>query len=314
MVKNMHTGIPLLRDIDFARGYGISPRFRLADGTFRSIPPWTLRSFPADARDPVWCFEEGVYEDFLDEAGTRVPELFEHRICVAGEVLADTGEIYEIGVCNRRVAEPKLIASFASNRRGTVRFFFNTGNMLRNVAKTHEPRFKRDTWPHFLIFQQLPSVPVAEFKSIPFQITARLLESRKLSDRMAGGPVPEKANFLSYFRLQHRVTGESLWVGICLFTSCGQERFYDELMSMDQHGTGMYRVAARRHGAPLVPGVPTTIEYDLRSALGRALDLSGADAGPDDYALHSFNLGWECIGDHQTLIECSGLSATGIPC
>lgn len=310
---------PLLSDTEFVRGFGISPRFSegYADETpcLHDASMRPLHSFPPDAVDPVWYFEEGCYRDYTDEDGNYVKELFEHRFNTVGEVISDTADQYEIGVFNKRTSVPKPICSIATNRRGSIRMFFNTHNMIRNVANSHEPRFKNDTWPHFLLCQHLPELRMARYASVHFSITAKLINHRQLSDQMAHGPVPEKANFLSYFHLTNRNTGEPLWIGICMYTSCGQERFYDEIMSVDQHGTGMYRVPMREHGTPLIEGEEHTFTYDLRKALERILEISEASitgVTTDDFEINGFNVGWECIGDHETIIECTDLSVTGV--
>jgi hypothetical protein len=260
-----------------------------------------------------------VHRNYTDETGRFITELFEHRFNISGQVLAESPDRLHIAIYNNYGLEEndpmynkRLVRSVDTDRKGTVRMYFNTQNLIRNVANTHEPKWKNDTWPHFLLTQRMDSVDMARCASIPVQFSVTLHHSKQLSDRMAGGRVPEKANFLSYFRVQNKTTGKSLWLGICMYTSCGQELFYNELMSVDQHGTGMYRFPVREYGGPLEIGEPKTYSFDLKKILERALDNPKSKEGnvsPDDYRIVGYNIGWECIGDHETDIEVSDLSA-----
>ena len=320
--------VAVLHDLDFSKGFAIGDYFveeRDAQGepvSYRDVSPYKLKSFPIGGTDQAWKFQEGVHRGFTDDSGRYVEELFEHRFNISGQMLEESPDRLHITIYNNYglpaespLRNQKLVRSITSDRKGTVRLYFNTQNLIRNVANTHEPKWKNDTWPHFLLTQRVDSLDIAKCASIPVSFTVTLHDSRQLSDRMAGGPVPEKANFLSYFRVQNKNTGKSLWLGICKYTSCGQELFYNELMSVDQHGTGMYRFPVREYGGPLVEGEPKTYSFDLRRILERALDNPKSREGnvsPDDYRIVGYIIGWECIGDHETEIEVSGLSATAI--
>ena len=320
--------VVLLKDADFMKGFGIGDYFveevnaRGEAVKYRDVSPYRLKSFPPGETDQSWKFQEGVHREFTDESGTYVAELFEHRFNISGQVLEESPNRLYIAIYNNyrlREGAPlynkRLVRSVDTDRRGKIKLYFNTQHLIRNVANTHEPKWKNDTWPHFLLTQRIDSVDVARCASIPVQFTVRLLRSRKLSDRMAGGPVPEKANFLSYFRVMNKYTGKSLWLGICMYTSCGQEMFYREILSVDQHGTGMYRFPVREYGGPLEIGEAKTYAFDLRKILTRALDNPGNREGrvsADDYIIVGYNIGWECIGDHETEIEVSGISAKAI--
>jgi hypothetical protein len=320
--------VVLLKDTDFSKGFGIGDYFveevnvRGEALTYRDVSPYRLKSFPAGETGQSWKFQEGVHRDYTDESGTHVGELFEHRFNISGQVLEESPERLHIAIYNNyrlREDDPlynkRLVRSVDTDRKGKIRLYFNTQNLIRNVANTHEPKWKNDTWPHFLLTQRIDSVDMARCASVPVSFTVTLLDSKKLSDRMAGGPVPEKANFLSYFRVMNKNTGKSLWLGICMYTSCGQELFYQEIMSVDQHGTGMYRFPVREYGGPLEIGETKTYAFDLRKILTRALDNPKSREGrvsPDDYIIVGYNIGWECIGDHETEIEVSGLSGKAI--
>jgi hypothetical protein len=318
----------LLKDTDFRKGFGIGDYFveevnaRGEVVEYRDVSPYRLISFPPGETGQFWKFQEGVHREFRDEFGTYVTELFEHRFNISGQVLEERTDRLYIAIYNNyrlREDDPlynkRLVRSVDTDRKGKIKLYFNTQHLIRNKANSHDPKWKNDTWPHFLLTQRIDSVDMARCASIPVQFTVRLLKSRKLSDRMAGGPVPEKANFLSYFRVMNKNTGKSLWLGICMYTSCGREMFYQEIMSVDQHGTGMYRFPVREYGGPLEIGEAKTYVFDLRKILTRALDNPKSREGrvkADDYIIVGYNIGWECIGDHETEIEVSGISAKAI--
>lgn len=314
----------ILKDTDFRNGFDIGSYFKEktdASGklVYRNISPYVLKTIPDYPNDQVWMFQEGVHKNFTDRYGEYVEELYEHRFNVSGQVLADTpGRLYVAIYNNYKLDKNdplynrRLVRSVDSDRNGKIRLYFNTQNLIRNEATTHEPRFKNDTWPHFLLYQGIDSLDMATVESIPVSFTVKLLHYKKLSDRMAGGRVPEKANFLSYFRVVNKKTGKSLWLGICMYTSCGQQMFYDEIMSVDQHGTGMYRFPVHEYGGPLKLNEEKTYVFDLKKILQRSLNNPKSKEGNvnyKDYRLVSYNIGWECIGDHETEIEVSDLSA-----
>jgi hypothetical protein len=320
--------INLLQDTDFEKGFVIGTYFIVdtnedtGNPQYMDVAPYILKEFPGDSSRKFWKFQEGVHRNFTDQYGNFVDELLEHRFNISGQIVANTPDLLKIVLYNNygldqknQLYNTRLVRYVETNKAGKVRMYFNTQNLIRNVATTHEPRFKEDTWPHFLIYQGIPAVDMAQLSEVPVQYTVRLLEYEKLSGRMAGGPVPEKANFLSYFRVKNKKTGENLWLGICMYTSSGIELYYDELMSVDQHGTGMYRFPVREYGGPLESKEAKTYEFDLKKILARALRNPQSRQGdllPDDYVLVSFNIGWECIGDHETLVEFYDLSAKAL--
>lgn len=316
--------VTILRDTDFKNGFGIGDYFiqgknESGDIIYRDIKPYKLKRIPDYDNAQVWKFQEGVHRNFTDAFGEFVEELYEHRFNVSGQLIVDSPDrLYAVIYNNYKIDtnhplyNKRLVRSIDSDRKGKINMYFNTQNLIRNEATTHESGFKNDTWPHYLIYQNIDSLDMAEVDSMPVSFTVKLNHHKKLSDRMAGGRVPEKANFLSYFRVTNKKTGKSLWLGICMYTSCGQQLFYNELMSVDQHGTGMYRFPVDEYGGPLIPGEEKTYSFDLKKILERALDNPKSREGEVSYAnykLVGYNIGWECIGDHETEIEVSGLSA-----
>lgn len=318
------TRITVLKDTEFKNGFGIGDYFIQKHNennqeVYRDISPYTLKRIPDYENNQIWKFQEGVHKNFTDKYGEFVKELFEHRFNVTGQVLVDKPDrlyasIYDNYKINKddSLYNKRLVRSIDSNREGKIKLYFNTQNLIRNEATTHAPKFKNDTWPHFLLYQGIDSLDMATVDSLPVSLTVKLLHYKKLSDRMAGGRVPEKANFLSYFRVANKKTGKSLWLGICMYTSCGQQLFYDEIMSVDQHGTGMYRFPVDEYGGPLKLNEAKTYTFDLKMILQRALNNPKSKEGNvtyQDYKLVSYNIGWECIGDHETEIQVSDLSA-----
>ena len=318
--------ISLLEDTDFKNGFGIGNYFFSnkpgQENALKDVRPFVLKEFPENDVKKFWTFQEGVHRNFTDKSGKYIKELYEHRFNISGQLIAEEEDRLKITIYNNydlresdEYYNKKLVRYVDTDRSGKVEMYFNTQNLIRNEATSHEPRFKDDTWPHFLICQSIDSVEMTDYDSFPVSFNVRLLQYRKLSDRMAGGKVPEKANFLSYFRVVNKKTKESLWLGICMYTSSGDELFYKELMSVDQNGTGMYRFPVREYGGPLELGKPVNYQFDLKKVLSRALDNPKSNEGtmsPDDYVIVGFNIGWECIGDHETLIEFWDLKADAI--
>jgi hypothetical protein len=319
--------IQLIKDPDFSNGFAIGSYFiKEKDNSgnieYRDVSPYKLKKFPDYENGQVWMFQEGVHKNFTDKFGDYVEELYEHRFNISGQLLVDDPDRLHIAIFNNYKLEEddpmynkRLVRSIDSNRKGKIRLYFNTQNLIRNEATTHAPKFKNDTWPHFLLYQRIDSLDMTNVDSIPVSFTVKLLNHNKLSDRMAGGMVPGKANFLSYFRVVNKKNGKSLWLGICMYTSSGQQLYYDEIMSVDQHGTGMYRFPVHEYGGPLNLNEATTYSFDLKKILQRALENPTSREGNvsyDDYKLVGYNIGWECIGDHETEIEVSNLSANAI--
>lgn len=325
--ENEPKEIELLKDLEFKNGFDIGGYFaqgldKEGNVQYMDVSPHTLKRFPDYDNNQAWKFQEGVHRNYTNEFGEFVPELFEHRFNVSGQLLEDSPNRLHVAIYNNYKLDEddplynkRLVRSVDCDRKGKVKLYFNTQNLIRNVATTHAPKFKNDTWPHFLLYQSPDSLDMAAIESIPVSFSVKLLKSEKLSDRMAGGKVPEKANFLSYFRVMNKQTRNSLWLGICMYTSCGEEVFYNELMSVDQHGTGMYRFPVREYGGPLELNELKTYSFDLKKILARALNNPKSKEGKvttDDYVLVGYNFGWECIGDHETEIEFSNLSAKAL--
>lgn len=337
-----HAGVPdgeiqtvLLADNAFAEGFGAAFIYgkRDEDGavrSYRDIAPWTVHLIPegpvkrlASFQTHPWDFQEGLHHDYINKRGEKVRELHTHRLVVNHLIEADTPEKLQFAQFNNDglgkddpQRDTKLVKRVTTDRRGTLRLFYNSQNEIRNAATAHSAQWARDTWPHFLMNQRFDqSVPIASYGRLDFSVSFQVDEMKRLSPWPGAARSSMNLNFM--FHLRHRDDPQQrLFVGMMLFTS--SEAKYSPHLGIEQHGQVFYRESITRDQPQPELRQKRIVTRDLRHMIATALKQAHEkqptlSTDPDDFNLSNFSIGWEGMGHWQTECVISGLSLTGWP-
>ena len=213
----------------------------------------------------------------------------------------------------------KLVKRVITDRKGTLRLYYNSKNEIRNAAIGHSARWARDTWPHFLVNQRMREpIPLADFERLDFRVAFQVDQMEKLSNwpNMIRGAARSGINLKFMFFLRNPdALEQKLFAGMMLFAS--NDKRYEPHLGVEQHGNIFYRDSVTSDGGPM----PTltekrTVKVDIRELVADALqkgrekqpELSG---NPDEYAIYNFSIGFEGMGHWETEAEISDLSLDG---
>ena len=333
----------LLADTQFAEGFGaafiygteFSGDQRPPTGqvlAYRDISPWQVHLIPdgpvrkVGVKTHPWDFQEGYHNRFVDKQGHLVQELHAHRLVVNHVIEENTPEKLQFAQYNNyglakddQARNTKLIKRVTSDRRGTLRLFYNSQNEIRNAAITHSARWARDTWPHFLVNQRLVQpIRLRDFESIDFAVGFRVDTMKQLSNwpNAIRGAARSGMNLKFMFFLRNPDNlDQKLFAGMMLFAS--NEKRYAPYLGIEQHGTVFYRVTITRDGRPIPRlGERESVKVDVRELVSEALRLGrekqpALSADVDDYAIYNFSIGFEGMGHWETTAQISNLSLTG---
>jgi hypothetical protein len=331
--------LSLLADPAFAEGFGAAFSYgrRADDGVIRSyrdIRPWQVQLIPEgpvmrlpEFKKHPWDFQEGYHDNYINPRGEKVRELHTHRLVVNHRIEVNTAEKLQFAQFNNDglgkddpQRDTKLVKRVTTDRRGTLRLFYNSQNEIRNAATAHSSRWARDTWPHFLVNQRFEHpVPISSYERLDFSVSFRVDSMKQLSPwpgNIKGAAKPSmNLNFM--FQLRERDDpSQKLFVGMMLFTS--SEAKYTPHLGIEQHGMIFCRESVTRDQTRPLLGESRTVNRDIKDMITSALreahekkpELS---SDPEDYLLMNFSIGWEGMGYWQTKSEISGLSLTGQP-
>jgi hypothetical protein len=328
----------LLMDTAFADGFGAAYIYgrRGGDGAlscYRDISPLRVHLIPEGPVDRVglkthpWDFQEGYHENYTNKRGEQVFELHAHRLVVNHVVEADTPRQLQFAQFNNDGLAPgdpgwntRLVKRVTSDRRGTLRLFYNSQNELRNAATDHSSAWARDTWPHFLVNQRFDNpIALADFRRMDFTVTYQVERMRQLSPwpNMLGSAARSSMGLNFMFQVRHRDDPQQrLFVGMMLFT--GNEKLYAPHVGVEQHGLVFVRDSVARDQPAPVAGEQRVVRREFKAMLGEALRLArqhqpAISDGVDDYLLGNFSIGFEGMGHWESECTISGLSLTGVP-
>jgi hypothetical protein len=338
--RNTPGGRELLEDTAFSEGFGASwnygrkftlhPRRREGKATeYRDISPWTVHLIPdgpvnkTGVKEHPWDFEEGLHHNFTDRFGRQVGELHAHRLVVNHRVEVNTPEKLQFAQYNNYGLKPddptrnsRLVKRITTDRRGSIRLYYNTQNEIRNAATEHSAKWARDTWPHLLLNQTFDTLPrLQDMERMDLKLDFCVHQIRRLSSWP--GVNRSSINFKFMFFLRGiDDPDQKLFAGMMLQSS--RARNYPIHVGVDQHGTVFYRDSIAEYRSPPEPGERCTIHREIKSLIRDALraaklkqpELSG---DPKDYYLFNFSIGWEGLGHWLADGEISNLSLVALP-
>jgi len=326
---------PLLADTAFAQGFGAAFVYGKRDAdrivrSYRDIAPFQVQLIP---EGPVknlqhfqthpWDFQEGLHHNFTNKRGDLVRELHTHRLVVNHLIEANTPEKLQFAQFNNDglakddpQRDTKLVKRVTTDRRGTVRLFYNSQNEIRNAATAHTAQWARDTWPHFLLNQSFDEpIALADHQRLDFTVSFQVDAMKRLSPWPGANRSSMNLNFMFYLR--HRNDpAQRLFVGMMLFTS--SEAKYQTHLGVEQHGQVFYRESITRDQPKPELGQRRTVTRELRSMIHEALKQAhekqpALSTDPDDFCLANFSIGLEGMGHWETECLISALSLQGIP-
>jgi hypothetical protein len=211
--------------------------------------------------------------------------------------------------------DTKLVKRVTTNRRGTVRLYYNSQNEIRNAATDHAAKWARDTWPHFLLNQRFEQpIPLADHARLDFTVSFLVDRMKQLSDwpntLLGAARSSMNLNFMFYLR-NLRAPEQRLFVGMMLFTSTAKH--YAPHLGLEQHGTVFCRDSITSDQPKPELGEKRTVRRELKTMIAQALRQArtkqpALSANPNDYALHNFSIGLEGMGHWETECEISDLS------
>ena len=335
-----HDEVLLIKDTSFAEGFGAAfiygreysggRRPPLGEVTeYRDISPWQVFLIPdgpvakVGVKTHPWDFQEGLHHNFKDKAGDLVRELHAHRLVVNHTIEENSPERLQFAQFNNyRLPkghpdrDTKLVKRVTTDRKGTLRLYYNSQNEIRNAATGHSAKWARDTWPHFLVNQRMMEpIPLAEFKRLDFRVSFQVDRMKKLSNwpNAIRGAARSGMNFKFMFFLRNPdALEQKLFAGMMLFAS--NEKRYAPHLGIEQHGNVFYRDSITSGGKPVPKfSEKRTVEVEIRELVAEALrrgrekqpELS---ADPDRYAIYNFSIGLEGMGHWETEAEISGLN------
>ena len=137
-----------------------------------------------------WDFQEGLHHNFKDTDGNLIRELHAHRLVVNHTIEENSPEKLQFAQFNNyRLPknhpdrDTKLVKRVTTDRKGTLRLYYNSKNEIRNAATGHSAKWARDTWPHFLVNQRMMEpVPLADFERLDFRVSFQVDQMKKLSN------------------------------------------------------------------------------------------------------------------------------------
>jgi len=304
----------LLRDTDFANGFGI--------GGFAGVDMRPLRPspIPDDDKPKYWTFGEGAHRNFTDEAGHHVKTLYEHLLIANRVIDVNRSDCLTFSQYNNYglsaddpARNTRLVKRVQTDRKGDIRLYYNTKNEIRNVATAYGAKFLNDLWPHLILWQHLEEpVKMAAYRRIDCDFTVTVLKQSVLSDWLPSREMNVKINF--WLVDERRPKPRSLWVGLMLHST--NPRLYREHIGREQHGDVTYRDTITRYGPPLTIGESRKVSVELRKLILQAIcrfdDVkANLSRDPDAYSLRDINCGFEGLGHWETEIRLAGLSLRG---
>jgi hypothetical protein len=337
-------GVELLEDPQFAQGFGAGwyyglqrdngpTRLRVAETGYRDISPLKVNLIPdgpvapESTKNYPWDFEEGLHHDFTNSEGKRVKELHEHRFVVNHKLEANRPDLLQFAQFNNQglkrdspERDKKLVKRITSNRKDSIRVYYNSQNDLRNVATNYIPKFARDTWPHLLLNQVVKNQPkMADFERIDLSFDFKVGRLKQLSTWPEGikdaGSSAMNLKFMLFLRqIEH--PERALFVGMMLQTS--KPDHYKEHFALEQHGTAFYRESITKYQDVPKIGQRYTVRREIKDLLRQALAKCHAldpdlPTDPDAYYLSIFSLGWEGLGHWDAEFDLHNLSLKGVP-
>lgn len=327
--------LTLLADTAFAEGFGAAFTYgkRDEDGlvrSYRDIAPWQMHLIPEGPvkqlggfKTHPWDFQEGLHHNYTNKRGEFIRELHSHRLVVNHVIEVNTPEKLQFAQFNNDglaegdpARDTKLVKRVTTDRRGTLRLFYNSQNEIRNAATAHTAQWARDTWPHFLLNQRFDQpVALADHQRLDFSVSFQVNEMKRLSPWPGTNRSSMNLNFM--FHLRHREDpAQRLFVGMMLYTS--SEAKYQTHLGVEQHGQVFYRESVTRDQPKPEPGQKRTVTRELRDMIGEALKQAhekqpSLSTNPDDFLLSNFSIGLEGMGHWETDCQISDLSFEGRP-
>jgi len=334
-VSDENPPVPLLADTAFAEGFGAAFIYgkKDADGvvrSYRNITPWQVHLIPGGPVKPrdgfkthPWDFQEGLHHNYTNQRGKFIRELHAHRLVVNHVIEVNMPENLQFAQFNNDglakddpQRDTKLVKRVTTDRRGTIRLFYNSQNEIRNAATAHTAQWARDTWPHFLLNQRFEKpIAIAEHQRLDFAVSFQVDEMKRLSPWPGVNRSSMNLNFM--FHLRHREDpAQRLFVGMMLYTS--SEAKYQTHLGVEQHGQVFYRESVTRDQSKPELGQKRTVTRELRDMIATALKQPqekqpALSTNPDDFTLSNFSIGLEGLGHWETQYEISGLKLSGIP-
>jgi len=339
--------VSMLMDTKFAKGFGAewtygltySDNTQLKKGnvlTYRDISPYQINLIPFgnvndnSENDIYWEFEEGNHKNFTDKYGKWVPELFEHKLSVNSLVKENTATSLIVEQYNNyglNSVDPKynksLVKRITTNKNGTIGFYFNSKNDIRNAAYAYGAEFANDIWPHLYFHQNFrKDYDVALFSRIDVNfdvLVKKVTQIDKWPDNdtsITAAKSPSEASLQGFFfcRLKTSRT-QGFFVGMNIYSS--REENQTLIVSADQYGQAFYRTTPLEFGGKVVLGKKTSVSYDLKEMMVDALEQIKKRPGPlrttkaDDYEISFLQIGWENMGNWECEHELSNLSTVG---
>lgn len=318
-------GAALIYGVEFAGGRRPPPGRTFA---YRDISPHRVHLIPegpvgqAGTRTHPWDFQEGYHEDYVNSFNEKVRELHTHRLVVNHTIEADTPEKLQFAQFNNEgltAGNPefnaRLVKRVTTDRRGTVRLYYNSRNEIRNAATDHVARWARDTWPHFLLNQRFEQpIPLADHAGLDCAVSFRVDQMKQLSNwpNTIPGAARSAMNLNFMFLLRNvRAPEQRLFVGMMLFTSA--EKHYAPHLGIEQHGMVFFRGSITTDQPKPELGEKRTVRRELKAMIAHALQQArtrqpALSANLDDYVLANFSIGFEGMGHWEAECEISALA------
>lgn len=333
----------LLDDVKFSQGFGAAFIYgkEYTSGrrppigkvtSYRNIDPWQVHLIPdgpigkVGVKTHPWDFQEGYHERYRNRRGQFVHELHAHRLVVNHLIETNTPNKLQFVQYNNDgltkgnpLRNTKLVKRVTTDRRGTLRIYYNSQNEIRNAAIGHSARWARDTWPHFLVNQRfLEPIPLRDFDRLDFSVIYQVDQMKKLSNwpNAIKGAARSGMNLKFMFFLRNQSSlDQKLFAGMMLYTS--RPKAWKPHLGVEQHGNVFYRASVAPDGknTPQL-GESRSVTREIKSMLTEAIRQAREkqpklSADLNDYALYNFSIGFEGMGHWETEALISGLSLSG---
>lgn len=279
--------------------------------------------------DPVQTASSGiVYFDLIRLYTEYLEELLEHRMDVDPLVVENTPTSLIVSNYNNFGLEPsdslyntRLATQASSNKAGTVRLYHNGLNIIRNSALYYGADYKNDVWPHLIFSQKFKNgIDLANYKKLMVSMDVTLLKASQLTtwpNQELKPHAPSATTISSGFFLKGKEPDmPPMYFLLSLYDTSNN---YQELLMLEQHGVGFYRIGSEEYGGILELNETKTIQFDLKKLIARAIEFARTTPGlpahpalsPDNYIVYGGGgTGLEDLGHWETEQELSNLSIT----
>jgi hypothetical protein len=258
-----------------------------------------------------WHFNEGRHANYTDQFGNYVSFLHEHRLVVSHVMEENSASALRFSnynnyglAANDPGRNKKLVHRVNSNRQGALGLYINTANEIRNVATDYGSKWKDDSWPHFLVVQNMKNrLPLKDASKVQVSFNVQVPTAKKLPT----WTTKQDLAVFAYVLLRGRGTNHVLWLGTCVYSPSNS--YFFPFYGPDQYGSAVYRRPADGWKNYPALGEKRLAQFDVLQLFREAAPkFTTISKNPDDWDLVHLNFGYEMIGHWESDLVYSDVS------